>query len=633
MTADDGQRRAGAELPATRPTCPNDQNLIHVQGRAVARPPPSRRCRRQGIPDLGACIRCNFQIEGSGVKPTDVIIDARHGATRAQEPDGASPAELRQGRRPAGRPRRRLRRPQLPRPRRARARHLHRGDRRLPARPHEVLLERRLRPPHLHLRPRPLQNCDGVRRRRRGRLPGRRAGDRRAGDKSFYPERRAINTVVNSCDLHGSALGYSGSMGNAVRITHNHIYGNTTGITTDTMSAGGHPASRPTASRSTTTRSTRTTSTSTATKPPFEPTVGVCRSGPGCSGRATTTAASTTTGSSTTGARARCCSRSPTRGHARRARSPQRLLPGPQAPMTSCGNQYYGNHMGQAPPGFKPYPALDMFGNHVSGDSRPTPNGVDFWWDEAGANPATAGTTTSASTAPRASVTGPGAGSAPDTLPCGLRLQHRPPATWSSSACCSTAFAREGEGSADRCDWYPLPAQPGSAAAKQRQQRIKAVSLSLPASDAEELSRPDRRAARKPARGREGRGAGHEPASRPLTRSRSRPWRLALRRNSDGEPEAVPVGAVRVGSVAQLAECRDWNPGSRRRAAGDDRRDQGADQHRDAGVETPDLSDEHAYAVFDSACATASPTASGSTSCTPGPPASPLAGRRPVLAP
>ena len=30
-------------------------------------------------------------------------------------------------------------------------------------------------------------------------------------------------------------------MGNAVRITSNHIYGNTTGISSDTLSAAGHP--------------------------------------------------------------------------------------------------------------------------------------------------------------------------------------------------------------------------------------------------------------------------------------------------------------------------------------------------------------------------------------------------------
>ena len=30
-------------------------------------------------------------------------------------------------------------------------------------------------------------------------------------------------------------------MGNAVRITRNHIYGNMTGISSDTLSAAGHP--------------------------------------------------------------------------------------------------------------------------------------------------------------------------------------------------------------------------------------------------------------------------------------------------------------------------------------------------------------------------------------------------------
>ena len=41
-------------------------------------PPASPLMNRQGIPEqeLGACIRCNLQIEGSGPKPTDVILDA-----------------------------------------------------------------------------------------------------------------------------------------------------------------------------------------------------------------------------------------------------------------------------------------------------------------------------------------------------------------------------------------------------------------------------------------------------------------------------------------------------------------------------------------------------------------------------
>ena len=58
--------------------CPNDQNLIAVMGREVGTgtdPIPPRE-DRTGIPNLGKCIRCNVQMEGSGVGPDDVVIDA-----------------------------------------------------------------------------------------------------------------------------------------------------------------------------------------------------------------------------------------------------------------------------------------------------------------------------------------------------------------------------------------------------------------------------------------------------------------------------------------------------------------------------------------------------------------------------
>jgi hypothetical protein len=42
-------------------TCPNDQNLIAVIGRD---------------PDSGACVRCNIQIEGTGRRPGDVVVDS-----------------------------------------------------------------------------------------------------------------------------------------------------------------------------------------------------------------------------------------------------------------------------------------------------------------------------------------------------------------------------------------------------------------------------------------------------------------------------------------------------------------------------------------------------------------------------
>jgi hypothetical protein len=58
--------------------CPNDQNLVAVLGRSPGpNPPPNPPLSdRHGIPDLGPCIRCNLQMEGSGVSADDVVIDA-----------------------------------------------------------------------------------------------------------------------------------------------------------------------------------------------------------------------------------------------------------------------------------------------------------------------------------------------------------------------------------------------------------------------------------------------------------------------------------------------------------------------------------------------------------------------------
>src|SRR5207237_9934491 len=58
--------------------CPNDQNLIAVLGRApgTTDPPNPPAEDRHGIPDLGPCIRCNLQIDGTGPTPDDVTIDA-----------------------------------------------------------------------------------------------------------------------------------------------------------------------------------------------------------------------------------------------------------------------------------------------------------------------------------------------------------------------------------------------------------------------------------------------------------------------------------------------------------------------------------------------------------------------------
>jgi hypothetical protein len=84
-------------------------------------------------------------------------------------------------------------------------------------------------------------NCDGFGAGDAVLYPGAAPETGEQADLSFYPDALRINTVVRNCDMHGSVLAYSGSMGNAVRITHSHIYGNTAGISTDTISAGGHP--------------------------------------------------------------------------------------------------------------------------------------------------------------------------------------------------------------------------------------------------------------------------------------------------------------------------------------------------------------------------------------------------------
>src|SRR3712207_7256220 len=45
--------------------------------RSDTAPPPSPpRTDRHGIPNAGKCIRCNLQLEGSGVSADDVIVEA-----------------------------------------------------------------------------------------------------------------------------------------------------------------------------------------------------------------------------------------------------------------------------------------------------------------------------------------------------------------------------------------------------------------------------------------------------------------------------------------------------------------------------------------------------------------------------
>ena len=71
---------------------------------------------------------------------------------------------------------------------------------------------------------------------------------------------------------------------------------------------------------------------------------------------------------------------------------------------------------------------------------------------------------------------------------------------------------------------------------------------------------------------------------------------------SGAERPAKPLGQELAGSVAHLAQCKDWVGGSRERklATIDDIRRQV--NRRDTGIQSPPLSDEEALGLFDRAC-------------------------------
>src|SRR5215210_565895 len=58
---------------------------VNGPGRDPRKPRPDR----HGIPNLGRCIRCNVQLEGSGVSADDVIVDAGRVKSGDKGPVGA----------------------------------------------------------------------------------------------------------------------------------------------------------------------------------------------------------------------------------------------------------------------------------------------------------------------------------------------------------------------------------------------------------------------------------------------------------------------------------------------------------------------------------------------------------------
>jgi hypothetical protein len=488
QTQANGQTAPSFEYQAT---CPNDQNLIYVQGRAIKGDPTDPPLdNRQGIPaaELGACVRCNLQIEGSGVRPEDVILDAgkgyvhpnnptdkpgglggcdnpddcytKHVVLRADRADGFVANNL-----------------------------LTRGGREFGIYTEEIdgyVLQRTkffwnadygqlsFTSDHGVIR-----NCDGFGSGDSVVYPGAAPETGSQADLSFYPDAPRYNTVITKCDLRGSALGYSGSMGNAVRITDNEIYGNITGIASDTLSASGHPGFPADSSKIDHNLIYSNNLDLYVDNPPVEPVVPVpLGTGiiyPGMNDARVSnnyifdnwrfgsmlfavpdalTSGGGAEGNVNPGI---SCAGAPGNGLS-----------------TSCGNQFFKNVMGRPPAGFTFPAAVDQFGADRSHGSGPHPNGTDFWWDEFSTNTANCWFNNTGPDGTAASITGPGEGSPPHVLPsnCATSVGGGDGAKTAYLIECSNG-PDDDTGPTD-CDWWrpaPKPASPSAKAATVERER------------------------------------------------------------------------------------------------------------------------------------------------------------------
>jgi hypothetical protein len=482
QTQANGQTAPSFEYQAT---CPNDQNLIYVQGRAIAGPPPDPPLdNRQGIPasELGACVRCNFQIEGSGPRPEDVILDAGKGYVNPSNPN-AKPGG------PAG----------CDSPDDCYTKHvvlradradgfvaknlLTRGGREFGIYTEEIdgyLLYRTkffwnadygqlsFTSDHGVIR-----SCDGFGSGDSVVYPGAAPETGSQADTSFYPDAPRYNTVVRECDLRGSALGYSGSMGNAVRITQNDIYGNVTGIASDTLSSAGHPGFPADYSQIDHNLIYSNNLDLYVDNPPVEPLVpvplgtGIIYAGMndarvhhnrifdnwrfGSMLFAVPDALTTGGGAEGNVNPGISCPGAPENGIS-----------------TSCGNQFFDNFMGRPPSGFKFPEAVDQFGADRSSGPGPYPNGTDFWWDEFSGNTGNCWFDNIGRDGTPGSVTGPGAGTPPNVLPsnCATSVGGGDPAKTQYLLECSNG-PDDDTGPTD-CDWWRPAPRPRSAASERQ---------------------------------------------------------------------------------------------------------------------------------------------------------------------
>ena len=509
LTQDNGH---GSMAPSYRyqVTCPNDQNLIYIQGRKVSKTPPPEPplAEREGIPDLGPCVRCNFQLEGSGVKPSDVIMDAgtnykkinpdskpgqAHGCGFEPECSYAKDVVLRVDRADG---------------------FVGRNFLTKSSTEHGVYIEEadgyRLDKVKMYWSAEYgnltftsdhglYTNCDSYGAGDAAIYPGASPETGQGTENhAFYPDAPRINTVIKKCDMRSSALAYSGSQGNAVRITKSDIYANTSGIVTDSISASGHPGYPPDSNEIDHNNIYSNNLDSYRENSPFVNTVGlpigVGTFYPGVNKssihdnhifdnwRRGTMLVSVPSGTE----------RGTPEDPSSAGTCPNLNPSGPfgfEYP-TSCQNEYFHNVMGRAPKGFKPSPAVNKFANPSSLNDPGVRNGVDFWWDEA----PTEGNCWHDNYGP-----GGGRDSLTASPPIGPQ-PHKNVVGFLPEACSPSdptySMGNGGPGYAAKavmlvlcgeadpsCEWFVPPAEPGSAAAARQKLEAKAMDERLKKSD------------------------------------------------------------------------------------------------------------------------------------------------------
>ena len=233
---EESENGEGAATYRYQVECPNDQSLIFVQGRKLSKEavPFPPRANRRGIPDEGACIRCNLQVEGSGVKADDVVVDLarRPIATELRGPaDPIKDVGIRADRADGF-----VLRKMTFAHAKEHGIYVHEADGYVLAR-FKVFYNQEYGTLTFTSDHGVTKDCEAMGSGDAGLYPG---ASPETAEQTTEGARR-LNQLITRCDMHHNSLGYSGTMGNATRVANNNIYDNTTGIATESLFAGGHP--------------------------------------------------------------------------------------------------------------------------------------------------------------------------------------------------------------------------------------------------------------------------------------------------------------------------------------------------------------------------------------------------------